>query len=103
MGLAEDIKAQIETVAKNAEKVAENKTTFTPPAAIVPKEIEDLDEHGKPNGKTLIVDAHSGIHINPDSEKPRSQGGLGPRTKPPNLTRKETFTGGSGESRLESK
>ena len=103
MGLAEDIKAQIETVAKNAENVAEKREPYTPPAAIVPKEIEDIGDDGKPNGKKLIVDAHSGIHTNPDSEKPVGQGGLGPRKHPPTFSKKDSFAGGSGESHLESK
>ena len=100
MGLAEDIKAQIETVAKNAEKVAERREPYTPPEAIVPKEIEDLDDKGHPSGKKIIVDAHSGIHTNPESVKI-----LVPRKKPPQFTLKnrEQFAGGSGESRLESK
>jgi hypothetical protein len=99
MGMAEDIQAQIDSVAKNAERVSENKGVFTPPAAIEPKEIDDLEN----KGKKLVVDAHSGIHINPDSEKPIGQGGLGPRKHPPNFSKKDSFAGGSGESHLESK
>jgi len=113
MGLAEDIQKNIaenqkliEKVASNAERNMQDHGMITQrvfPDSIVPKEIEDLGDDGKPNGKKLLVDAHTGIHILPDSEKPIGQGGLGPRKHPPHFTLKDRISGASGESRLESK
>ncbi len=98
MGMAEDIKARIDEIAKNAEIKASKQEPYIPPKAIEPKEIEDIGDDGKPNGKKLVVDAHSGWHDGEEAAKI-----FGPRKHPPNLTRSGRFEGGSGESRLESK